>query len=249
MLTPELTTKFSKRQVLVAFYAALVAFLAYASVYAYRKPFTVATFEGESYFGISYQSLLIISQGLGYMLSKFRGIKFISELKLLGRWKTSVILIGSAWLCLLLFAIVPAPFGMLCLFVNGFMLGFMWGIVFSYVEGRRATDFIGSVLAVSFIFAGGFTRSVGKWLMLEWGITQQWMPFMTGLELCVALKKHEATRSTPALMLTARGFSLASDAIGKTNIVGVLSKPFSPREVLTRVQEMLGRPVTQEAGE
>ena len=181
MLTPELTTKFSKRQVLVAFYAALVAFLAYASVYAYRKPFTVATFEGESYFGISYQSLLIISQGLGYMLSKFRGIKFISELKLLGRWKTSVILIGSAWLCLLLFAIVPAPFGMLCLFVNGFMLGFMWGIVFSYVEGRRATDFIGSVLAVSFIFAGGFTRSVGKWLMLEWGITQQWMPFMTGL--------------------------------------------------------------------
>ena len=80
-------------------------------------------------------------------------------------------------------------------------------------------------------------------------ITDYQMPFMTGLELCVALKKHEATRSTPALMLTARGFSLASDAIGKTNIVGVLSKPFSPREVLTRVQEMLGRPVTQEAGE
>ncbi len=165
----------------MALYAALVAFLAYASIYAYRKPFTVATFEGISFFGVSYQSLLIISQGLGYMLSKFWGIKFISELKQLGRWKTSVILIGISWLCLLVFAILPAPFGMLCLFVNGFMLGFMWGIVFSYVEGRRATDFIGSVLAVSFIFAGGFTRSVGKWLMLEWNITEQWMPFMTGL--------------------------------------------------------------------
>jgi MFS family permease len=165
----------------VALYAALVAFLAYASIFAYRKPFTVATFEGISFFGVSYQSLLIISQGLGYMLSKFWGIKFISELKQLGRWKTSVILIGISWLCLLVFAILPAPFGMLCLFVNGFMLGFMWGIVFSYVEGRRSTDFIGSVLAVSFIFAGGFTRSVGKWLMLEWNITEQWMPFMTGL--------------------------------------------------------------------
>ncbi|MBC7827050.1 MAG: hypothetical protein H7122_04845 [Chitinophagaceae bacterium] len=181
------TSAFSRKQILVALYAALVAFLAYASIYAYRKPFTVATFEGISYWGISYQSLLIISQGLGYMLSKFWGIKFISELKQLGRWKTSVILIGTAWLCLLLFAIVPAPFGMLCFFVNGFMLGFMWGIVFSYVEGRRATDFIGSVLAVSFIFAGGFTRSIGKWLMLEWDITEQWMPFMTGLVFLIPL--------------------------------------------------------------
>jgi len=175
------TNGFSRKQILVALYAALVAFLSYASIYAYRKPFTVATFEGISFLGISYQSLLIISQGLGYMFSKFWGIKFISELKQLGRWKTSVVLIGSSWVCLLLFAIVPAPFGMLCLFVNGFMLGFMWGIVFSYVEGRRATDFIGSVLAVSFIFAGGFTRSVGKWLILEWNVSEQWMPFMTGL--------------------------------------------------------------------
>ena len=175
------TSTFSRKQLLVAGYAALVAFLAYASIYAYRKPFTVATFEGMSFFGVSYQSLLIISQGLGYMLSKFWGIKFISELKQLGRWKTSLILIGISWFCLLLFGFVPAPFGMLCLFVNGFMLGFMWGIIFSYVEGRRATDFIGSVLAVSFIFAGGFTRSVGKWLMLEWNITEKWMPFMTGL--------------------------------------------------------------------
>lgn len=165
----------------MALYAALVAFLAYASVYAYRKPFTVAIFEGLSFWGISYQSLLIISQGLGYMLSKFWGIKFISELKHLGRWKTSIILIGIAWLCLLVFAVVPPPFGMICLFINGFMLGFMWGIVFSYVEGRRATDFIGSVLAVSFIFAGGFTRSIGKWMMLRWNISEQWMPFMTGL--------------------------------------------------------------------
>lgn len=175
------------QSVAVSFCAAAFAFLAYSSVYAYRKPFTVATFDDVKYFGLSYQTLLIISQVIGYMLSKFYGIKFISELKQLGRWKTSFILVGTAWLALLFFALVPAPYGMIFLFINGFMLGFMWGIVFSYVEGRRATDFIGAVMAVSFIFAGGFTRSVAKWLMVEWGVAQNWMPFMTGLVFALPL--------------------------------------------------------------
>ena len=175
------------RRIAIAICAAMVAFLAYSSVYAYRKPFTIATFDGIKYWGISYQTLLIISQVIGYMLSKFYGIKFIAELKTLGRFKTSVILTGSAWLSLLFFALTPAPYGMIFLFINGFMLGFMWGIIFSYVEGRRATDFIGAVMAVSFIFAGGFTRSVAKWLMVEWNVSEVWMPFMTGLIFALPL--------------------------------------------------------------
>jgi hypothetical protein len=67
------------------------------------------------------------------------------------------------------------------------MLGFMWGVVFSFAEGRRSTDFIGSVLAVSFVFAGGFTRSVAKWLMTDMGVTDKWMPFMTGLVFAIPL--------------------------------------------------------------
>jgi len=171
----------------VAIYAALVAFLTYASVYAYRKPFTVAPFEGKIFWGVSYQTLLIISQVIGYMASKFYGIKFIAELKRIGRWKTSVVLIGTAWLSLFFFALTPPPYGMFFFFINGFVLGFMWGIVFSYVEGRKATDFIGAAMAVSFIFAGGFTRSVAKWLMLEWGVSEQWMPFITGLVFALPL--------------------------------------------------------------
>jgi MFS family permease len=165
----------------VASGAALVAFLAYSAVYAYRKPFTTATFTGVSFWGVSYQTWLIISQVIGYMLSKFAGIRFIAELKRNGRWKTSVLLVGIAWISLFFFAITPAPYGMIWLLINGFMLGFMWGIIFSYVEGRRATDFIGTVMAISFIFAGGFTRSVAGWLMTEWGVTEKWMPFVTGL--------------------------------------------------------------------
>lgn len=172
---------------MVSVSAALIAFLAYSSVYAFRKPFSVAAFSGIKFWGISYQTLLIISQVIGYMLSKFYGIKFIAELKTRGRFKTSLLLMGTAWLSLLLFAIVPAPFGMFFFFVNGFVLGFMWGMVFSYVEGRRATDFIGAVMAVSFIFAGGFTRSVAKWLMVDWQVTEKWMPFTTGLLFALPL--------------------------------------------------------------
>ncbi|MFN5135833.1 MAG: DUF5690 family protein [Chitinophagaceae bacterium] len=172
-------SKFSTKQISTAVYLALVVFCTYASIFAFRKPFTVATFEGLKFWNISYQTLLIISQVLGYMLSKFYGIKFISELQRMGRWKTSLVLMGSAWLSLLLFAVLPAPWGMLCFFANGFVLGFMWGITFSYVEGRRATDFIGVVLAVSFIFAGGFSRSVGKWVMLRLEVSEFWMPFVT----------------------------------------------------------------------
>jgi len=175
------------RKTTVAIIAAIVSFLAYSSVYAYRKPFTVAEFDGLKYWGITYQTLLIISQVIGYMLSKMAGIKFISELKLSGRFKAAVVLVGTGWACLLIFAIVPAPYGMLLLFINGFVLGFLWGIVFSYVEGRTTTDFIGAVLAVSFIFAGGFTRSVAKWLIVEWGVTEYWMPFMTGLIFALPL--------------------------------------------------------------
>ena len=52
-------------------------------------------------------------------------------------------------------------------------------------------------------------------------ITDYQMPFMSGLELCVAMREHEATRDTPALMLTARGFSIGADCLEQTNIVGV----------------------------
>lgn len=179
--------RFTRTEAGAALYAALIGFLTYASVYAYRKPFTVATFEGIQFRHISYQTLLVISQVIGYMLSKFTGIRFIAELRHLGRWKTSLILIGSAWLSLLVFALVPPPYGIFCLLVNGYMLGFMWGIVFSYVEGRRATDFIGAAMAVSFIFAGGFTRSVAVWVRDQGQISDPWIGFVTGAVFLVPL--------------------------------------------------------------
>lgn len=177
----------SSRPRLLAAYTCVVAFLTYASVFAYRKAFTVATFEGMSIGPFTYQTSLIISQVMGYMLSKFYGIYFISSMRRTRRWVFVAAMVGVSWACHLVFALTPDWVGLACFFVNGFMLGFLWGVVFSYVEGRRTTDLTGSVMAVSFIFAGGFSRSVGKWLMVEHGVAEKWMPFWTGAVFALPL--------------------------------------------------------------
>ena len=172
----------------MALYAAIATFLTYATVYAFRKPFTVGTFSHETpVFGLPYKDLLVISQVLGYMFSKFYGVRFIAELRTVGRGRTILLLTGISWIALLLFALLPSPWNIFFLFANGFPLGMIWGVVFSYVEGRKATDFIGAALAVSFIFSSGFVKSVAKSLQLHFHITDQWLPFGTGLLFLVPL--------------------------------------------------------------
>ena len=183
-----LTPKYFKGTSLqIGLYAAVTVFLTYTMVFGFRKSFTVATFDGITVAGYSYKTILVICQMLGYMLAKFYGIKYISELKRHGRGQIIMLLTLIAWLSWLFFARVPAPYNIVFLFINGFPLGMLWGVVFSYVEGRRSTDFIGATLAVSFIFASGFVKTVGAWLMLNFDITEFWVPFYTGLVFAAPL--------------------------------------------------------------
>lgn len=69
--------------------------------------------------------------------------------------------------------------------------------------------------------------------------TDYQMPHLSGLELCTKLRSNAATRNVPAVMLTARGFSLSAADLAGTNIIKVLVKPFSPREVLRTAQEIM----------
>ncbi len=171
----------------VGLYAAIVVFLTYTMIFGFRKSFTVATFDGIEVAGYSYKTVLVISQMLGYLLAKFYGIKYISELKRTGRGSVILLLTGISWLSWLFFALVPPPYNIAFLFINGFPLGMLWGVVFSYVEGRRSTDFIGATLAVSFIFASGFVKSVGAWLMVQFSVSEFWVPFFTGLVFALPL--------------------------------------------------------------
>ncbi len=171
----------------IAISAAIISFLTYTMVYGFRKGFTVCSFEGMQYAGISYKVWLVISQVIGYASSKFYGIRFISELKKIGRGKIILLLVGISWAGLLLFALVPAPWNIFFMFINGFPLGMIWGIIFSYVEGRRATDFIGAALSVSFIFSSGFVKTVAGFIMQQFGTSEYWVPFLTGLVFAVPL--------------------------------------------------------------
>lgn len=80
-------------------------------------------------------------------------------------------------------------------------------------------------------------------------ITDYQMPYMTGLEMCGKLRENDRTRGIPVLMLTARGFDIETHKMIEAGIAGTLSKPFSPREVLTRVQELLAAQVAEEVEE
>lgn len=72
-------------------------------------------------------------------------------------------------------------------------------------------------------------------------ITDYHMPELSGLELCRRLKQEPATSEIPAIMLTARGYCLEEEDTEKSGILCMLSKPFSPRQLLATVNEILSR--------
>lgn len=164
---------------ILVLHASLSAFIVYTCMYAVRKPYTASSFEGLEQFGISYKVVLVTSQVIGYMLSKFIGIKVISEVQPNNRPQYIIGLITIGWIALLFFAIVPFQYKFLFLFLNGLPLGMIWGLVFSYLEGRKFTDLMGSLLATSFIISSGIAKTVGRYVLSETVFNQWWMPFIT----------------------------------------------------------------------
>lgn len=150
-------------------------------MYAFRKPFTAAEYENLILWGIDYKIVLIVTQVAGYTLSKFLGIKVVSEMTPQRRIKSILILIGVAWIALFLFGITPYPYNFILLFFNGLPLGMIWGIVFSFLEGRRFTELLGAGMSASFVVSSGFVKAVGQGLIVNYGIPEFWMPFTTGL--------------------------------------------------------------------
>ncbi|WP_373517783.1 DUF5690 family protein [Pricia sp.] len=161
-------------------HGALASFGTYFCMYAFRKPFTVATYENLDFIGIDYKIVLIIAQVIGYMLSKFIGIKLISELKAENRLKYLLAMIAFAELSLILFAWIPSPYNLFFMFLNGLSLGMIWGVVFSYVEGRKFTEILGVILCSSFIVSSGVVKSAGLLVMTYFNVTEFWMPAVTG---------------------------------------------------------------------
>lgn len=163
-----------------ALVAGVAAFLAYAGVYALRKPFTAASFSDLSLWGVQYKIALVAAQVAGYALSKCIGIRLIAGMGSERRAVVFLGLTGMALLSLLGLGLSPWPWGVFWMFLNGLPLGLAWGVVFSYLEGRRITDALAAFLCVNFIFSSGFVKTIGQWLMLRHGVGEFWMPFCVG---------------------------------------------------------------------
>jgi hypothetical protein len=159
-------------------YVSGAAFCLYVCIFSLRKTFGVALYEGISVWGIGLKSWMVVFQLIGYMLSKFIGIKVVSELGAHARAKGILIMVSVASLSWLFFAITPTPYCLIFLFFNGLPLGMVWGMVFGYLEGRKFTEVLGASLSVSFIFSAGFAKTMGG-IILQQGVSEFWMPFVS----------------------------------------------------------------------
>ena len=161
-----------------ALWVGAATFLTYFCMYLFRKPYTAGTFEAmQHWMGIDYKMALVIAQVIGYALAKFFGIRFISSLDLRHRIPFLIILLAFAGLSLLGFSLSSpswGPFWMLC---NGFPLGLIWGIVFTYCEGKRMTEVMTVILASNFIITSGIAKSAGRWAMNS-GVSEFSMPIV-----------------------------------------------------------------------
>lgn len=158
----------------------IAAFGCYFCVYGFRKPFTAGTYEEQFFLGIHWKSILISSQIAGYMLSKWCGIFFVSSITWEKRARAIIISILVAELALLGFGLLPKPYNLIFILINGLPLGMIFGYIQGFLEGKKNTELFIAALGSSFILADGVSKSVGVSL-LNWGVPENWMPFAAGL--------------------------------------------------------------------
>jgi len=143
----------------------LAAFVVYYCMYACRKPYAAATWEG-SFFGttIDLKTALAVSQILGYTLAKLIGTRVCSSLA----YNRILFALLGCIVCALVSLLGLPYFGeykFLAMFLNGLSLGMVWGFVMRPLEGRQLTEMLIAGLCVSFIIASGDVKAMGKWLI------------------------------------------------------------------------------------
>ncbi|WP_031530619.1 DUF5690 family protein [Dyadobacter crusticola] len=162
-------------------WAIIASFGSYFCMYAFRKPFSAGLYNGLELGDLSYKSVLIIAQVAGYTISKFIGIRIISELTPGRRIAFVISLIVIAEIALLLFGLVPHPYNFVFLFMNGLPLGMVWGVVFSFLEGRRFTEMLSMGLNISVVVASGILKTTYIEIHTIFPLVSEfWMPALMG---------------------------------------------------------------------
>ncbi|MEY3983214.1 MAG: hypothetical protein RL160_771 [Bacteroidota bacterium] len=142
----------------------ITALCVYTCMYAIRKPYTAFTFDGIFLWGLPIKAMFVMAQITGYALSKWFGIGLIGNMNRSNRLPLLILLLGSATAPLLFLSLLPPIGQVLCMLASGFPLGLVYGVVFSWIEGRRFTELLGAVLACTFVFSSGLVKSIALYL-------------------------------------------------------------------------------------
>ncbi len=73
------------------------------------------------------------------------------------------------------------------------------------------------------------------------------MPKLDGYETCKILKSDPATRNIPVILLSAKGRNVDQKMGYQVGADDYITKPFSPRKLVERINMILGQPATQHA--
>jgi len=70
-------------------------------------------------------------------------------------------------------------------------------------------------------------------------VTDCQMPRLDGLGLVARMRANPETADVPVFMLTAKGFELSQEEMAaRWNVQEIIAKPFSPRELLAKVESV-----------
>ena len=204
-------------------YCIMAAFGTYFCMYAFRKPFTAGEFKDTIWLGIGFKTVLVASQVAGYTLSKFIGIKVISEMPARYRAVSILALIGIAEVALLLFAVTPTPWNAIWLFVNGLPLGMVFGLVIGF-SGRTTghRGIVGRTVRELYRF---FRLRKIRWTLAGSGLSRRRIldAVCDGFDFCCSLADFRlvafADPATQPRRRTAAIEADADDAVGKTGIL------------------------------
>ena len=70
-------------------------------------------------------------------------------------------------------------------------------------------------------------------------VTDYQMPVMTGIQLVENIRAEASISDMPVILLTARSFAVEDEQTERLQISECLSKPFSPKELLRCIEDVL----------
>ena len=164
----------------LAIYASIFLFITYTCTYALRKPFTAALYEGDYLWGFDAKLLYVMAQIIGYACSKFIGVRILPGMKKNQRALYSIGLMSFSEIMLIGFGYFSLALKVVCIFLSGIPLGMIWGILFSYIEGRRISEILNVGVSVTLIISSGIVKSIGQFVLDTFHVTEYWMPAITG---------------------------------------------------------------------